>query len=202
MTSKKTSTPNKKPPASPVEAVLGAGMAASLLKLQPRRLQELVAEKLIPKLARGKYELGAIVHAYIDYLREGREGAGTQHDYRTERARKEKVQADSKEFEFAIRQGGFVELADVRMVFEEAVVMLAAELDGTSGRIASGNSKLRDRLKDELDGVRTGFANRLEAFVDGHGGGSLGTATSKTRPVGVGRKRKRPAQRKRRARKV
>ena len=48
----------------------GAAEMVEMLLLTPRRLQQLATEGIIPKAARGRYELAPVIQAYINYLRE------------------------------------------------------------------------------------------------------------------------------------
>ena len=96
---------------------------AKLLMLSPRRLQQLVADGVIPKVQRGRYELAPVVQAYIQYLRErainipesGDEGAHAQ------RTRLLKQQADKLEMENESSRGRLVTLGEMQGVWEKMI---------------------------------------------------------------------------------
>ncbi|KTS12886.1 hypothetical protein NS228_25185 [Methylobacterium indicum] len=49
---------------------VSAADGALLLKLTPRRLQQLAAEGVIPKAARGRYPLAGLIQGYAGYLQD------------------------------------------------------------------------------------------------------------------------------------
>lgn len=60
---------------------VNSDVIARLLKITPKEVGKLVSAGVIPRSGRDKYVLVAVVHAYIDYLRDGASGAAlTQKD--------------------------------------------------------------------------------------------------------------------------
>jgi phage terminase Nu1 subunit (DNA packaging protein) len=87
------------PPAYPVYPV---DAIAKLLNLTPRRIRQLVAEGIIPRVERGKYDLIRSVRGYVKYLQERAEGRGVEPSgLHEERMRLLTAQAEHKELEVA-----------------------------------------------------------------------------------------------------
>lgn len=115
---------------------------AALLKLKPRRIQQLSAEGM-PKISRGRYDFQKAVLWYVCFLQDAiqknksmiSEGkfAGVQ----TERARKLRADAELKEIELAEQRGQLVAIPDVVKVFVDLVHMTKARVLATPPRIAS-----------------------------------------------------------------
>jgi len=100
--------PESHSPTYPVSTI------AKLLLLTDRRVQQLSKEGVIPKSARGRYELAPSVQGYVRYLQErsiGRESA--PEDYHTEKSRLVKLQADKAQFEVDELTGKVVRSEDV-----------------------------------------------------------------------------------------
>ena len=77
-----------------------AEVLAKLLDLTERRVRQLSAEGVIPKAARGRYEVVGAVRGYIRYLRDlALKGDLGTADYGIERARLVKARADLAEME-------------------------------------------------------------------------------------------------------
>lgn len=83
----------------------------------------------------------------------------------TERARLQREQADRIALENALRRGELVKTADIAAMIRKAGVILRAELDGMSGRLAgelAGMSEvpeIRSRLLGECRRVQQAFSN-------------------------------------------
>ena len=58
------------------DGYISGDVAARLLKLTPRELDELVKEGVIPRESGNKYVLAVAVHSYIDHLRSNLQGKG------------------------------------------------------------------------------------------------------------------------------
>lgn len=82
--------------------LVGVDVVARLLKIEPRRIQFLAKEGIIPKAARGRYDLVACVHGYLDYVREGQRDRATVVDM--EELRKRKQLADTEIAELALEE--------------------------------------------------------------------------------------------------
>src|SRR5918997_5815277 len=83
-------------------ATYPAETIARLLDLTPRRVQQLVAEGVIPRAERGRYEVVPVVRAYVRYLRERAMASEVGQDaFAQHRARLTKARADMAELEHA-----------------------------------------------------------------------------------------------------
>ena len=102
---------------------------ARLLDLSERRVRQLSAEGVIPKAARGRYELVGAVRGYVRYLRDLilKDEAGAA-DYGTERARLVKAKADLAEMEAARMRGDLLPAPEVAAAWTEIVALLRARL--------------------------------------------------------------------------
>lgn len=84
---------------------------AKLLDLTPRRVQQLVKEKILPQpYDRGKYAVVPCVIAYIKYLRSLIDGEGG--DYMVEKTRLTKAQATKTEIETNRLKGDLIAVSD------------------------------------------------------------------------------------------
>jgi phage terminase Nu1 subunit (DNA packaging protein) len=108
-----------------------------LLDISERRVRQLSAEGVIPKAARGRYELVGAVRGYIRYLRnlnlKGEVGAA---DYGIERARLVKARADLAEMEAAEKRGDLIPAPDVTAAWTEIVALMRAQLLALPDKIA------------------------------------------------------------------
>jgi hypothetical protein len=84
---------------------VGTGALAKLLNLTPQRVNQLAAAGIIAKTGRGRFKLGPGVRGYVGYLssQPWADGPSGAMDYRTERTRLVKVQADLAQL--ALEQG-------------------------------------------------------------------------------------------------
>lgn len=90
-------------------ALVSVEQVATALGIDMRSVQRLVSKKILPKEAHGKYSLGKVMHAYIQYQKnqkekaEGGNEAGGPNEYergiQEERRRDLKASADLKELE-------------------------------------------------------------------------------------------------------
>lgn len=119
------------------ENVQPAEVIAKLLDVTERRVRQLSSEGVIPKAARGRYEVVGAVRGYIRYLRnlalKGEVGAA---DYGIERARLVKARADLAEMEAARMRGDLILAADVIAAWTEVVALMRARLLALPDKIA------------------------------------------------------------------
>ena len=85
-----------------------AAAMAKLLELTPRRLQQLVAEGVIPRAQRGRYELIPVVQGYVRYLRSRAIAGDGQGGDPGDRARLVRAKADIAEMEAERMRGNLV----------------------------------------------------------------------------------------------
>jgi phage terminase Nu1 subunit (DNA packaging protein) len=102
---------------------------SKLLDLTPRRVNQLVAEGVIPKAERGRYELVPVVRSYVRYLRD-KAVKGDVHgdDYSTHRVRLMKVRADVMEMEKEQMENKLIPSEDVQSAWSEVVSACRAKL--------------------------------------------------------------------------
>ena len=119
------------------ENIQPAEVLAKLLDITERRVRQLSAEGVIPKVARGRYEVVAAVRGYIRYLRDlalkGEVGAA---DYGMERARLVKARADLAEMEAAERRDDLIPARDVTAAWTEIMALVRARLLALPDKIA------------------------------------------------------------------
>lgn len=171
------------------ENVQPAEVIAKLLDVTERRVRQLSSEGVIPKAARGRYEVVGAVRGYIRYLRnlalKGEVGAA---DYGLERARLVKARADLAEMEATRIRGDLIPAAEVTAAWTEVVALMRSRLLAlpdkiapqlfTSGahettRIAEGRDILRNAVFDALGELATTRV-QLRPQSDGDGGLAAG----------------------------
>ncbi len=72
----------------------------------------------------------------------------------------------------------FVRVDEVRQLFSSIIVDLAAQLDGAAGKMAKGDSVLRQRLLNEHRRIRENFAAGLESYIDPENSGETNEAST------------------------
>ena len=130
---------------------------ARLLDLTPRRVQQLVAEGVIPKDERGRYELVPVVRAYIRYLRERALSQDLGSDALVQhRARLTKARADMAELEHAQMLGELVPAAQVEEAWAAVVAVMRTRLLALPTKVAprvvalSHEAAIQDALRAEI----------------------------------------------------
>ena len=155
-------------PASPNSGQFDVQVIAKLLMIEPRRVQQLVAEGFIPKgPERGKYSLVGSVQGYIKYLKEhSREtGRGSQQQ------RLAAAQAAKVEMENYRRMGVIVTEAQAEETCTGLVSIMRAGHEALPGRLANELAGLEpaaiyQRLQGELRSVLDQCADFLEKRAD------------------------------------
>lgn len=111
------------------ENAQSAEVLAKLLDITERRVRQLSAEGIIPKVARGRYEMVGAVRGYIRYLRDlNLQGDVGPADYATQRARLVKARADLAEMEASEMRGDLLSAPDVTAAWTEIVALMRARL--------------------------------------------------------------------------
>ncbi len=109
----------------PVETI------AKLLLLTPRRVQQLTKAGHLPKADRGRYELVAVVQAYVRYLRDRAvNGDAGEDDIGTHKARLIKARARAAEIEADALDGTRLHRADVDRAWQAITANLRAAMLG------------------------------------------------------------------------
>ncbi len=92
-----------------------------MLDLTPRRVYQLTTEGIIPKAARGRYELVPVVRGYIKYLRDRAINADVKDGDADHRKRLTKARADIAEMEAEQLAGSLVPVDRAEQVWTDAV---------------------------------------------------------------------------------
>lgn len=136
---------------------ISAEVAARLIKVTPRRLQQLVKDGWITRQRHGRYTVVGVVHGYLDYRDDlERRRQVQQQDTDLRQARQREI-----EQRMAIRDARLIAIEEHDAVFDEAIGMLKSELLGLPARI-SRRRDLRGRIESEIDGVLNRAADRFE----------------------------------------
>jgi len=106
-----------------IEEKVSVDRAAELLLLHRRQFTKLVQRGVIPKRERGSYELKEVVNAYVNYLRDQRDGRDTNH-----RERYEKARADREEMEVAAAKGDLIPYELVEKHWVDAVMRFRSKI--------------------------------------------------------------------------
>ena len=138
---------------------------SSLLDISERRVQQLSKAGVIPKAARGRYELIGSVRGYIRHLRDlNLKGEAGNADYGTERARLVKAKADLAEMEASQMRGDLLSAPDVKVAWTEIVALMRARLLVLPDKIApvvhetTSLNQARDVIKKAIHEVLTEIA--------------------------------------------
>ena len=103
-------------PVYPVDAI------SKLLNITPARIRQLVAEGIIPRAERGKYDLIRCVRGYVKYLQERAEGRGIEPTgLHEERMRLLAAQAEHKELEVAALHRSLLPFDEVVAAWQQLV---------------------------------------------------------------------------------
>jgi len=65
-----------------------------------------------------------------------------------------------------LAEGDTLDAGEVQAVFSQAIVQLAAMLDGAAGKMSKGDAVLRQHLFDEHRRIRTVYAEKLQTIAD------------------------------------
>lgn len=109
---------------------------AHLLDVTPRRVQQLVAEDVLPKEERGRYPLIPVVRAYLAHLRATPEIAPGNLDPAQERARKDRALANSAEIKNDIAFGNVVLIDDAVAIVTRSSTRVRNKMLGLPSRVA------------------------------------------------------------------
>ncbi|QTI81480.1 terminase small subunit (plasmid) [Roseomonas marmotae] len=142
---------------------------AKLLMLSERQVYNLVNENVIPRAETGRYELAPAVQGYIRYLRDrsirnlenADEGAT---DYRSEKARLTKAQADLAEIQLAKARGDVAPVDQVERAVSKAFAEVRAGMRNVPSRVVSqligetDERRFKAVLLSEIDGALAALA--------------------------------------------
>ena len=127
-------------PPVPVDAL------ARLFNLSPRRIQQLVAERVIPRPERGRYDLLRCIRAYVIYLQRRAEGLGVESTGMSdERVRLVAAQADHEELKVAELQATLLPRDGVLDAWEELRAAFRARCLQIPGKLSARLALIQDR---------------------------------------------------------
>lgn len=180
---------------------------AKFCRISPRRVQQLVKEGM-PSEGRGQYNLAACAQWYIGYLqdklKETGSGSSTT-ELKERRSRYLEIQATSAELDLRKKIGTLIDSEHAHFVMQEAMVIIATQMDGLGGRMASelavinDPAEIRNRLLNETRRIRAAAADRLSSMA-ATGDSIIDPDTPAAKKPGrVGKRKSNTATRKRRA---
>ncbi len=174
----------------------GVSVIAEFLGLTVRRVQQLVAEGMLPRPARGKYNFIHCGQAYIAYLKKLAEGRNKEVD--AERARKVKLEADLAEIELRKEQGKLVDAIQAAKLWEKMIMAFRSRMLALPTKAAPqvfGCASMPE-IKEVLEGAVSEALGELAAIepasLSDEGKGGNGSAAPKADNKPVGRRKARP----------
>jgi len=134
---------------------------AHALDLTARRVQQLVAEDVLPKEERGRYPLIPVVRAYIAHLKATPEIPVGNLDPAQERARKDRALAISAEIKNDIATGRVV-------LIDDAIAIMTGGLSRVRNKILGLASRVAPRLvmQREAEPIRALLYDELVAILE------------------------------------
>lgn len=140
--------------------VITLEVAAALIKVTPRRVQQLVKEGWIKKSGRGGYPLLSVVHGYVDFLQdEARRSAKSASASRVTDAR-------TKEIELRILERSRTLVTEAKTealtLWDELHGGLVADLLSVPARVTS-DIAIRSKIEAAIDDALRAAAKRTEA---------------------------------------
>jgi phage terminase Nu1 subunit (DNA packaging protein) len=132
----------------PVYSVYPADVIAELLNLTPGRIRQLVAEGVIPRAERGKYDLIRCVRGYVRFLQERAEGRGVETSgVHAERTRLLTAQAERAELEVAALHRSLLPFDEVVAAWEQLVAACRARCLAIPSKLAPRLTVIHERRK-------------------------------------------------------
>lgn len=179
-------------PSSSKPQTVTVSVMAALLCITERRVQQLAKEGIIPKGARGNYELIPSVQGYIRYLQEeSRQGVGGSQEFKDSKARLALARAESEEIKLRILKDEIVTVqevvgawADILTIFKSRMRSIPSEL-APLVRMAKSDGQAQEQLREKIDEAlhelsqaEVEFARREEPSEAGPAGPERGGPTS------------------------
>jgi phage terminase Nu1 subunit (DNA packaging protein) len=117
--------------------VYPATIIAKLFNLTERHVQRLAKDGIIPKAARGKYELVGCVQGYVRYLQERAMGGDINStDFGTENIRVKKLTADKLQLEVDVMKNNLIPRELVEEEISNLILSARGKLLGLPSRLA------------------------------------------------------------------
>lgn len=152
-----------------------------ILDLSPQRITQLVNEGIIPRHARGRYELIPVVRGYIAYLRRRAvKGDAPTGDLTSHRTRLTAARADLAEMEKAQMENRLIPAEDISAAWEAMTANMRSKMLAIPSKAApavyaaeslnEAKSILKDEINEalaELSGVEVRTRNPVIASSNG-----------------------------------
>ena len=137
---------------------------SKLLMLSERRCQQLVSDGVIPKHARGEYDLVKSVQGYVKFLRERAFGGVANTDQHTEKTRLVSAQANIAEMTDAEMRGDLVRTEEIRRTLYSAARSVRNSVQTIPDRVASPIAGMTDQhdIHQLLDNELTEVLSNLD----------------------------------------
>lgn len=145
-------------------ALVGVKQLSKIMKLTPRRIQQLVGEGL-PKSERGKYNAETCLAWYIDYLKKEASGGSDGSDYKKALAEKLYWQAKTLKLQYERLAGVFIPTEAAMKAWEAVVKSVRQKLLVIPTKLAplllpcKSIAEIKDRLE-------TGIHETLNELVN------------------------------------
>ena len=143
---------------------VSAAELAYRLKLTTARIHQLVHEKILVKIARGKFAEDECVWAYIEYLRDLAAGRFTENELDQARLEKEQLEVRRRQIDIAKAEAELIPMDDHLTILGTFVTRVRAKLLGFPGpwgpRIvgitspAQGTEAMRTLVEEALTDLR------------------------------------------------
>ena len=151
--------------------LVGVAEIAEWLGITDRRVQQLAVDGVIPRAARGRYDLRACVCSYTEHLRSvaaGHTSADGALDLTEERARLAREQADGQALKNAQLRGELIPRDELQPALEQVLAIFRSRMRALPIRVAQAVPRLgRDAIQSlqELhDEALTELADALDRF--------------------------------------
>lgn len=146
------------PPAEqPAGGMIPVDVAARLVMVTPRRIQQLAREGYIPPAIRGRYQMVGVVQGYIKSLTdEKRSQSRNEHENRIRDARAREI-----ELRIAEKDGVLIDLEEHEAVLDEIVGMFREATGGLPARLTRDPVKRRE-IEDQVNELLSDIAARLD----------------------------------------
>jgi phage terminase Nu1 subunit (DNA packaging protein) len=156
----------------------GAAEAARILGLSRRQFDRLVKSGALPQAEPRRYDLAAVVQAYVRYVEAGREGMESMADARfvTERERARKLQIEN-----GVRLGKLVRADAVGTALTQVAAYAVGLLEAIPNRYApelapiADAAVMRQRLQHIVREFRAGYSAAIEEYADRLASGKANT---------------------------
>jgi len=150
------------------DQIVGTKYIAEVLGISTRRVEQLV-KKGLPKHARGKFFLPAVVQWYVKNRLE--QISGDSDDIKDARRKLYDSQRERCDLETGRLRRELIDGSEVSIAMNEIGVIVSTMLDALGGRLAqdlAGINKpaeIQSRLFSETRAIRSDIADKLDAFA-------------------------------------